>query len=335
MQIRIPFHLPWVLLFLSAVSSNAQNREVDFGVNGHPLNPGSYAEVSLEKQISALKTIGFTTYRVNINPAHSDKFDRISELISLANREHIRILPVIVLPPKQYSDESAAYDAARAAVNELARKFQSIGIWELGNEYDLYCVKPGANGASPNDYDPAKYAVVRGLIRGMLAGLHEANPSARSIVQTTQHTPTSLDSGFLEKLIQDGIAFDITGYHYYSRDGRVPSAANGRNSLEVLHEQFHKPVWITEFDESSISSQLGPNSDPKEQGRALQHALHEIAAEADRYDVIGADIYELLDQPELLKNPDVKPNQAEFGILDGQAHFTGAAVPVQNFLRNY
>jgi len=74
-----------------------------------------------------------------------------------------------------------------------------------GNEYDLYCVKRGADGASPADYDPQKYALVRGLIKGMLAALHEASPSTRSMVETSQRADTSLDSGFLEKLIEDGI----------------------------------------------------------------------------------------------------------------------------------
>jgi hypothetical protein len=63
--------------------------------------------------------------------------------------------------------------------------------------------------------------------------------------------------------------------------------------------------------------------------------LHEIATDADRYDVIGADIYELLDQPELLKNPDVNPCQAQFGILDAQGRRTDASAAVQSFLRGY
>jgi hypothetical protein len=229
------------LFFLIATFSvgaqTAQSREVDFGVNGHPLNAGSYYDVSLEQQISLRKTLGLTTYRLNVNPAHTENFTRLSQLTSLAERENIRILPVIVLPPKQYSDENAAYNAAKGAVYKLVRQFETrVSVWELGNEYDLFCVKKDANGASPADYDAAKYVVVRGLIRGTLAGLHEGSPSSRSIVQTSQHTSTSLDSGFLERLIQDGIAFDIAGYHYYSRGGHVPSASVGRNSLKVLHE---------------------------------------------------------------------------------------------------
>ena len=329
------------LLFLTIAAATvaaqpASHREVDFGINGHPLNAESYEKMPLEQQISLLKTLGLTTYRVNINPVHADKFARLSELIALAERERIRILPVVVLPPNQYSDEDAAYDAARAATYKMAKQFETeVEVWELGNEYDLYCVKNGAAGASPADFDAEKYSVVRGLIRGMLAGLRDVSPSLKSIVETTQHTPTSLDSGFLERLIEDGVRFDLTGYHYYSRDGRVPNASDGRNSLEVLHDSIHKPIWITEFDKASISPTLGPNSDPKEQGKALRTAMTEIAADAHRYDVIGADIYELLDQPELLQTPNVKPSQAEFGILAAQGGVTDAARAVQEFLSHY
>jgi len=92
---------------------------------------------------------------------------------------------------------------------------------------------------------------------------------------------------------------------------------------------------ITEFHQASISSKLGPDPDPKEQGKALTAAMNEIAADAHRYGVIGADIYELLDQPELLQSPSVKPNQAEFGILNAQGGFTDASRAVQDFLRHY
>lgn len=328
-----------VALFLIApISAGAQSnrsRDVDFGVNGHPLNPGSYSDMSLEQQVDLVKRLHLRTYRVNINPTHSDKFARLSQLIVLAQREHIRVLPVIVLPAKQYSDEDSAYHAAREAMHMLAKQFDTkISVWELGNEYDLYCVKSGADGGSQAGYDPAKYAVVRGLINGMLAGLREGSPSSRSIVETSQRTSTSLDSGFLQKLFQDGVKFDITGYHYYSRSGRVPTAGDGKNSLQVLHDSFHKPIWITEFDESAINSQIGPNADPQQQGEALTAALNEIAADASRFDVIGADIYELLDEPELLHTPGgVNPCQSEFGILYAHGNMTDASRAVEEFLR--
>jgi hypothetical protein len=105
--------------------------------------------------------------------------------------------------------------------------------------------------------------------------------------------------------------------------------------LKVLHDTFHKPIWITEFDKSSITPNLGPSSDPREQARALRAALSEIAADAERYGVIGADIYELLDEPELLNNPNLKPSQSQFGILDAQGRPTAASVAVQDFLRDY
>jgi hypothetical protein len=322
-----------------AVGAEAQadwKRDVDFGVNGHPLTTGSYTKLPLEQQISLLKTLGLKTYRVNINPTHDEKFAQLSELISLAQRERIRILPVVIIPPKQYSDEDTAYNDAKAAVYNLAKQFDTqIDVWELGNEYDLYCVKNGTDGASPDDYDQAKYEVVRGLIKGMLAGLREASSSARSIVETTQHTPTFLDSGFLQRLIDDGVTFDITGYHYYSSDGRVPTGSDGRDSLRVLHDDFQKPIWISEFDKSSISPKLGPSSDPKEQAEALRTAMHEIARDAERYDVIAADIYELLNEPNLLSQPGVQPCQAQFGILEANGDFTDASRAVQDFLRRY
>ena len=167
----------------------------------------------------------------------------------------------------------------------------------------------------------------------MLAALREGSPSWQSIVETSQHRPTSLDSGFLQRLIQDGIKFDITGYHYYSQSGRVQTASDRKNSLQVLHDSFDKPIWITEFDRSAVNPLMGPNAKPKQQGDALTAALNEIAADVGCYDVIGADIYELLDEPELLHSPGVKPSQAEFGILGAHGGITDAARAVEELLR--
>ena len=142
------------MLLHAAFAQNTPSKKVEFGANGHPLSVGTYSEVSLEQQISLLKSLGPRTYRVNVNPSYPDKFDRLSELISLAPHENIRILLVIVLPAKQYSEESTAYGDSEAKVFRQAKQFDTrVMAWELGSEYDLYCVKHGADGASPADYD--------------------------------------------------------------------------------------------------------------------------------------------------------------------------------------
>jgi hypothetical protein len=324
------------LLTAVAAAGGTEDRKVNFGVNGHPLSSPTYNQLSLERQLELLRTLGFRTYRVNINPTHANQFDRLSELTTLASRQEIQVLPVITIPPKQYTDESVAFKDARAALSNMAKRFDGrIPVWELGNEYDLYAVKKDAAGTAPTDYDPEKYSVVRGLIKGMLAGLHEGSPSSRSIVETSQHTNVAVDSGFLERLVQDGVAFDITGYHYYSRDGLLQTSSGGRNSLQILHDGFHRPIWITEFGMHSLSKTIGPSAYPGEEAQALTAGLRQIAHEAERNNVIGADIYELLDQPELLNSPNVNPCQAQFGILDSHGDFTEASTAVQQVLRGY
>jgi len=310
--------------------------KVELGAAGHALVPGAYTKLSLERQITLLHALGLRTYRINVNPAHTNKFARLSHLLDLAQQSGIRILPVVILPPKQYSDEASAYRDAQRAVAVMARQFSGrISLWEIGNEYDLYCVKKRTDGSSTADYDSKRFKVVRGLIQGMLAGLHEGSPASRSIVETTQRDRTVLDTGFLKRLTNDGVAFDIVGYHFYSNSGRVPLAANGANALQALHVEFRKPIWITEFDKQASSPDIGPNADPAAQAVALTTALEEITAQADRYDVIGADVYELLDQPEILSQPGVKPAQAQFGIFAADGDYTAAATAVGTFVHTY
>jgi hypothetical protein len=69
------------------VAGGCTPRKANFGVNGHPLNSGSYAG-SLEQQIAHLKMLGLTTYRINVNPAAADKYERLefcARIVSAVN----------------------------------------------------------------------------------------------------------------------------------------------------------------------------------------------------------------------------------------------------------
>lgn len=326
----------WLIPAL-VVADGYTARKVNFGVNGHPLNSGSYAG-SLETQIAQLKMLGLTTYRVNVNPAYPDKYERLSQLVDIAKQEGIQILPTIIIKATDYSAENVARDDARAKTYSLVKEFATrLTVWELGNEFDLYCLNKGSSGASPADYDTERYNVVRGLLRGMLEGLHEAAPSSLSIIDTSKSDNFPVDSGFLQRLTEDGIRFDIAGYHYYDQDGHVPTTKVGTrvSALKILHDRFHRPIWITEFDRSSSGPTVGPSADAKAQGEALTRAMSEIATDSDKYDVANADIYELFDQPELLTQPGIKPNQAQFGIIGPDGALTDASRAVQSFLRSY
>jgi hypothetical protein len=324
-----------LLLSLGAARADdtASTSRVLFGVNGHPMNDGAYGG-SLDQQIAEIASLGLRTYRVNVNPTFPVDFDRLTQLTDIAQRHGILIQLVVVIPASKYASETAAYADAKTMVSDLASKIGNrVVFWELGNEYDLYCLIPGASGTAPGDFDTDKYDVVRGLVKGMLDGLHQGSPSASSIVETSENGRNP-DSGFLQRLIGDDVRFDITGYHYYSKDGRIPIGAEGRDALQVLHDEFHKPIWITEFDEQAHGD-TGPSADPETQGRALSAAMTEISMEAARYDVAAAEIYELLDEPQLLTHPGVKPAQAQFGISDSGGGLTAASKAVKQFLDSY
>ena len=68
-------------------AESAPNGKVNFGVNGYPLNPTTGYHESLEQQISQLKILGLRTYRVYVDPAKTDRFDRLSQLIAIAQQQ--------------------------------------------------------------------------------------------------------------------------------------------------------------------------------------------------------------------------------------------------------
>ena len=316
---------------VQAQANQAASARVIFGVNGHPLVKNTY-EISFDSQISLLKGIGFKTYRVNVSPANPSQSQQLAALTQIAERNNIQILPVIAIKPDRFASEDEAYNVSKKLTFKLASQFVGhIPVWELGNELDRICINRETDGTSPSDYDTEKYNIIRGVLRGMLEGLHEASPSFQSMVDTSRIVPNYVNSGFLERLIQDGVNFDITGYHFYSHDGHIPAAKDGRSALIPLYS-LHKPIWISEFDQAGYNMVEGPNSRPREQARILRLELEEISAKAAQYNIIGADIYELLDQP---LSSVSHPSMSQMGILTSNGESTDASIEVQKFLQAY
>lgn len=281
--------------FASGAEESSARRVQDgliWGVNGHPFS--AYPGVPYEAQLDLVRETGFTQYRVNLGD--TNLFDAFDELLTLAERRHIGILPII-MPGADFEGESASHlhDVGFEQARAWARQFRGrIRVWELGNEFEIYailrpcemrddgtqypCEWGRAGGVGSDEYFGPRWAKVSAALSGLSRGLHEGDRRARGAMGTAGWGHL----GAFERMKADGINWDITVWHDY------PGVSE--EYLGILHG-YGKPIWITEFNSGNVDQSDEAN------GRDLMQRVAYYRNMRTRYRIEAAFIYELLDEP--------------------------------------
>jgi Ca2+-binding RTX toxin-like protein len=284
-----------------------------WGINAH----ASYGGLSTAQQLDLAKSIGLTSLRVDIYDASPTTIAWLSSLVTAGADRGISILPVIVPSAAAATSEAAARAWGFNIGSALATAFPSM-TWEAGNELDEFVIKRGTTGVSPSDYDDAGYNIVRGAISGMYDGIHSADPSAKVAVGIT-----GIHFGFLQRLAGDGVQWDITSEHYYAAPGAT-DIATGADGLFATLAQFQRPIVMTEFNQ-----QQGSLLSSSAQSATLVNMMDAMATLAPKYNIIGAYLYELLDEPRLAGG------EAHYGMASESGVLNSAGYTVQNYLSAY
>lgn len=233
-------------------------RRLQWGVSGHPTinNATSYWSVvplagqsakSPVGQLDLVAELGCDYYRFDTgNPA------RFAELLAAADARGIRLLPILGVAGELFDTrtdeqlEADCYAKALTFAQTYAGRFTHI---ELANELDNKCIlNANVSGAAASDYDAAKYERVRRALAGLAAGVREGDPAVQRIINTTGW----YHYGFLERLVADGVPFEVTGLHWYSSMGSVARVMPSYLALG-------KPIWVTEanrFGGSLVTTKL-------------------------------------------------------------------------------
>lgn len=278
-----------------------------WGVNTHRQNILSTAQ-----QLDVAAAMGLTSLRVDVYDASPETIAWLSSLVTEGSSRGISILPVIVPAAAAATSEAAARAWGLTTGAALAATFPSL-TWEAGNELDTYVIKPGTTGESPSDYDNTLYTIARGAITGISDGIHQADPTAKVAVGIT-----GFHFGFLQRLADDGVDWDITSEHYYSFPGAT-DIATGADFLFSNLARFNRPILMTEFNQqqgSLLSASTG----------TLLSMMDAMTALASTYDIIGAYLYELLDEPHL------DPSEAHYGLATENGDLKAAGLVVQQYV---
>jgi hypothetical protein len=280
-----------------------------WGVNGHPIR-AAYGTLSMAQQLDLMKDIGISSYRVDVYIL--DQMDTLDQLVSQALPRGIEILPM--LQPELGSDEESSYDIGLGFGKAFAERFRSsIRFWELGNEWENW-VGVWLDGSRPSRYNTKRYNIVRGMIRGLLDGIHAGDPNSKGIVGNAGWC----HYGFQQRLLDDGVNFDITGVHWYSDQGSLLKAGCGNRNILAILARWGKPIWLTEFN----------TREETEQDEWLVATMSEVQSVKATYRVERMHIYQLLDEPHL------SGHEATYGLAKADGTPKPAFHAVRKFIAN-
>ena len=291
----IPMVLGLVTLFgLGLMSTRPAGAAFLWGANGHPLT--SYPGIPFEGQIRLVAEAGLRSYRVDVT--NLNQMDRLADLLAVGRARGVTILPILI-PPVDLakSSESEIYATSFEFAQRFVARFSGdVPVWELGNELESYaiiqpcetrddgskypCEWGPAGGVSELEYVGARFKKVEAVLRGLSEGARAASLTARRAIGSAGWGHL----GSFGRLRASGIDWEISVWHMYGQD---PEWA-----FKYL-ATLNKPVWVTEFNHPYGSAKEGE----QKQADGLAGTMHRLLALAPQYNVQGAYLYELLDEP--------------------------------------
>jgi len=252
-----------------------------YGINGHYDYSLTPAQV-----VGALQALGCTTYRVGcINSSR-----QLNSVIGLARAFQAANMTLFTLvnyglrdtTGALYTSESAAYSASFTGAAAIATALAPYGVtmYECGNELtrDPAIILDSATAGTYNkDYNNANWPILRGAIRGMMAGIKSVQPNAKVGVNFCVADVAASDL-LWDGLQPDGsgghptVRWDITTWHNYSpygdmfyigSDGKgpafdLPSYCKARYGVPFMITEWNaSPNYDETFRSSYVAKQLG------------------------------------------------------------------------------
>jgi hypothetical protein len=316
----------------------------NLGINGHPIAQLAYSDsqgVSFDDQLTEVHNAGAQLYRFDVSaPGTGADFTKTDALVNKAQAHGVHLLPVLfAVIDLAHDSPTTIYAKSRdGAYNFVSRYKSSIHVWELSNEQDAY--SGFASGELITDYDPQKYAAVAAMLRGLSDGVRAADGGALRIIDIAGW----LHTGFLQRIEDDRIPYDIVGIHWYQTMGEItcpgqplPCPANPLHFNVIQRTQtitHGKPMWMTETNYTPLSTD-SVEANMAKMKQYLTTVLRTYSNSPAIYPFQMVMIYELLDEPYLHKQG---VDESQFGLFSvtqsGGKYVLGSPKPEHEELRS-
>lgn len=287
---------------------------IQWGVDVH------YRDVNPKVLVKTLKACHFTCVRLDVAGPNTNALARFRRVASPLHKSHIRIEAVLFTsfawgPSREHVPgsnlrqiEASAYAQTRFQVEQTKDLVQD---YELQNEVSLYphIKLKGSTGQSAADFDTPTGRLQAAVLRGMSRAIQDVRKASHlplRIILTT----TDRSFGFLSFMQQQGVTFEVVGYHIYPWEKHKPLDADpwfGPGGPLGQLAKFGKPIVINEFNAGEIYSGApghpGPNYENQagkpetELGfRSLDKHLKELVNQHSA-NLEAVLFYELCDEP--------------------------------------
>ncbi len=212
------------------------------GVLIRPYALGEYSKADLTSQILLAKELGASDVRANIEASAAINDDFVS--IAIENG----LNPILIIEPSLPDFfNNASYDKAYSLASEYAIRYKNkVKYYQLANEASGVNIKPSYPGDKKTDYDDQKYAVFLSWIKGLSNGVFDNDPSAKRII-----TANWLGVGIIDRLVSDGVHFEIVGWNWYDDMGNtLVKKDSDQKTLNIPQylSKYNKEFWVIELN---------------------------------------------------------------------------------------
>jgi hypothetical protein len=301
---------------------------IEAGGHGSSATGGQapYNKIPLEAQVAIMKEIGLHGQRA------WGEFDTVGAASRFAKtwdyfyENGIDNLPCLN-PGKQVrkaanAEEAYKYGYALGFDAAKVGKDHHVKYWDCGNEFGGI-----ARNKWPDKYDSLKLAKCIGMQKGLIAGIHSADPNAKCMISDFRNI------AYHQAAWNAGLRWDITGIHEYTaymkegfNDNTIKDPLNNKfpnNSLQYCKEHFNGlPIWITEWNENGAQG-ISPESHAK----FFITELNRYKSVAAEYNLQRLFIYEFYKQPGLVVY------EAEAGVVYPDGTLSPAADSIKSWIR--
>jgi hypothetical protein len=260
--------LTGVLALFCLVASPAH--ALDWGVNVHDggSDPETMARRLAERNLKSVRMDLWGN-----DPASLAKFRRA---VTLFNARGIKAQAVIFteFSPGQKRNQDLTADPAeveQTAYKETRSQVDAtkdlLRDYEMGNEITLgtpHILADGTTGQKATDFDTPSGHLQAAVLRGMSKAIHDARTSSGLPLRIILGT-VNRHWGFLTFMQQQGVLFDVVGYHIYPWEKHAPLDKDpwfGPGGPLGQLALFKKPITINEFNAGEIYS--GTPGQPKQ-----------------------------------------------------------------------
>uniref|UniRef100_F4CB25 Arabinogalactan endo-beta-1,4-galactanase n=1 Tax=Sphingobacterium sp. (strain 21) TaxID=743722 RepID=F4CB25_SPHS2 len=274
-------------------TSTTSSSTFSLGVNGHPLGPVSYTSVPASEQISLLKKLGMTSYRIDVTTTlstgkmHTEFL--YESLKKAADAAGVELVPMLYARGLDFNMKmSEAYNQGRWVAELFAQRYKDdFDYYNIGNELENLFIYPYKTGTSSTHYDLKKFNIALHFLWGMNDGIKAKDPTAKTIINACW-----LHTAYIKMLENKGLKFDIIGWQWYDYMERSAKSNYGITDISTyLTSRFSKPIWFTE-----VGYRNKNNTTSEADRKAFFDSFISKIRKNTR--VKGAFIYELFDEPE-------------------------------------